>query len=48
MTPFLLPTTPITSLDEYLVTEIGGLGVATSQRLGPAATIEPVSAADCY
>ena len=26
MTTFLLPTTPITSLDEYLATGVGGVG----------------------
>lgn len=45
MTAFLLPEHPITSLDEYLATETGGLGVAAAQRVGPAATIETVAAA---
>ena len=45
MTTFLLPSTPITSLDEYLATDVGGVGVATAQRLGPRATIETVAAA---
>lgn len=39
---FLLPDAPITSLDAYLATDTGGLGVAAAQRLGPAATIEEV------
>ena len=37
MATFLLPTSPITSLDEYLATEPGGLGVAMalSNNLSP-------------
>jgi NADH:ubiquinone oxidoreductase subunit F (NADH-binding) len=42
---FLLPSEPITSLDEYLATETGGLGVAEAQRIGPRAVIERISAA---
>ncbi|MGE3447796.1 MAG: NADH-ubiquinone oxidoreductase-F iron-sulfur binding region domain-containing protein [Microbacteriaceae bacterium] len=45
MTTYLLPTTPITSLDEYLATGVGGVGVATAQRLGPRTTIDTVAAA---
>lgn len=45
MTPSLLPTEPVTSLDAYLASEVGGLGVAAAQRLGPQATIEAISAA---
>jgi NADH:ubiquinone oxidoreductase subunit F (NADH-binding) len=45
MTTFLLPSTPITSLDAYLATDVGGVGVATAQRLGPRATIDAVAAA---
>src|SRR5690349_3032474 len=44
MTPFLLPHQPITTLDEYLATETGGLGVAAAQRLGPAATVDVITA----
>src|SRR5687768_17138463 len=40
---FLLPAEPITSLDAYLGTEVGGLGVEAAQRLGPAATIQAVT-----
>lgn len=40
----LLPSEPITSLDAYLATETGGLGVDAAQRMGPAATIEAVTA----
>lgn len=39
MTSFLLPTETIGSLDEYLSTESGGLGVQRAQRIGPAETI---------
>ena len=39
---FLLPDAPLTSLDAYLATDTGGLGVAAAQRLGPEATIEEV------
>jgi NADH:ubiquinone oxidoreductase subunit F (NADH-binding) len=42
---FLLPPEPITSLDAYLATETGGLGVAEAQRIGPQATIEAIAAA---
>jgi NADH:ubiquinone oxidoreductase subunit F (NADH-binding) len=45
MTTFVLPTTPIASLDEYLATDVGGVGVATAQRLGPRATIDTIAAA---
>jgi NADH-quinone oxidoreductase subunit F len=44
MAPFLLPPEPITSLDGYFATDIGGLGVHRAQELGPAATIEVVIA----
>ena len=36
----LLPHQPMTTIDEYLATDIGGLGVARAQEIGPAATIE--------
>src|SRR5688500_17749735 len=45
MTTFLLPSAPVTSLEEYLATEVGGLGVETAQRLGPRATIDAITAA---
>jgi NADH:ubiquinone oxidoreductase subunit F (NADH-binding) len=45
MTAFLLPSAPITSLDAYLATDIGGLGVNGAQKLGPRATTEMVTAA---
>jgi NADH:ubiquinone oxidoreductase subunit F (NADH-binding) len=45
MTTFLLPSAPISSLDEYLATDVGGVGVATAQSLGPRGTIETIAAA---
>lgn len=45
MTTYLLPTSPVASLEEHLATDVGGVGVATAQRLGPRATIDAVSAA---
>jgi NADH:ubiquinone oxidoreductase subunit F (NADH-binding) len=38
----LLPPAPVSTLDEYLATETGGLGIARAQDLGPAATIDVV------
>jgi NADH-quinone oxidoreductase subunit F len=40
--PFLLPSAPLSSLDEYLATDTGGLGIKRAQEIGPAATIEEV------
>lgn len=40
---FLLPTTPISSLDEYLATAIGGRGLARAREIGPERTIEEIS-----
>jgi NADH:ubiquinone oxidoreductase subunit F (NADH-binding) len=40
---FLLTAGQISSLDEYLATDIGGLGLKRATELGPAATIEEVS-----
>ena len=40
MPVFLLPSEPITSIDAYLATEIGGAGVARAQELGPEATVQ--------
>jgi len=42
MATFLLSGEPITSLDAYLATDAGGLGVERSQELGPVATIDEV------
>ena len=44
MTTFLLPEAPITSLDAYLATDWGGLGVQRAQEIGPVATIDVVAA----
>jgi NADH:ubiquinone oxidoreductase subunit F (NADH-binding) len=44
MSGFLLPAAPIGSLDEWLATEVGGLGVQQAQRLGPEGTIDVVRA----
>ncbi len=41
---YLLPAEPIDSIDAWLATDIGGLGVQAAQRLGPAATIEMITA----
>jgi NADH:ubiquinone oxidoreductase subunit F (NADH-binding) len=43
MTTFLLPPAPIDSLDAWLATDTGGLGVDAAQRAGPAATIDAVT-----
>jgi NADH:ubiquinone oxidoreductase subunit F (NADH-binding) len=43
VTTFLLPPEPIGSLDEWLATDSGGVGVDTAQRIGPAATIELIA-----
>jgi NADH:ubiquinone oxidoreductase subunit F (NADH-binding) len=40
---FLLPPEPVATLDEYLATEIGGLGLARATDLGPAATVDVVA-----
>jgi NADH-quinone oxidoreductase subunit F len=45
MAGLLLPTDPVSSIDEYLATETGGAGVARAQDIGPAATIEEVAKA---
>jgi NADH:ubiquinone oxidoreductase subunit F (NADH-binding) len=44
VTAFLLPPQPVTSLDAYLATDTGGLGVEAAQRLGPKGTIDAVAA----
>jgi NADH:ubiquinone oxidoreductase subunit F (NADH-binding) len=44
MPTFLLPEQPITSFDDYLATETGGLGTKRAQELGPEATIDMVLA----
>ncbi len=42
MPTFLLPASPVSSLDAYLATETGGLGMKRAQEIGPAATIEEI------
>jgi NADH-quinone oxidoreductase subunit F len=42
MPTFLLPDRPVTSLDAYLATETGGLGIERAQQIGPAATVDAV------
>ena len=42
MPTFLLPREPITSLDAYLATETGGLGIKRAQEMGAGATVEAV------
>jgi NADH:ubiquinone oxidoreductase subunit F (NADH-binding) len=42
MTTFLLPREPITSLDAWLATDVGGLGFDAARRLGPAETIDVI------
>lgn len=41
--PFLLTTSPIGSLEEYLATPTGGRGIEVAQRIGPEATVELVT-----
>jgi NADH:ubiquinone oxidoreductase subunit F (NADH-binding) len=41
---FLLPTSPVTSLEQYLAGDVGGSGVAAAQDLGPRATIDVIAA----
>jgi NADH:ubiquinone oxidoreductase subunit F (NADH-binding) len=43
MARFLLPDDPIGSLDEYLATDTGGLGLLRATEMGAAATIDVVS-----
>src|SRR4051812_3675998 len=45
MASFLLPGEPIASLDHYLATEVGGLGLKRAQELGPQQTIAEVTRA---
>ncbi len=40
---FLLPADPITSLDAYLATDVGGLGLDAAQRLGARATVQAIT-----
>ncbi len=45
MTTFLLATEPVTSLDQYLSSDVGGRGIEKAQQLGPGATIDEVTRA---
>src|SRR4051794_18378526 len=45
MAPFLLPREPLRTIDEYLATDVGGLGLRAAQDMGPAATIDTVQRA---
>lgn len=40
MTAFLLPAEPITTVEAYLATEVGGAGIEAARRLGPMGTID--------
>ena len=40
---FLLPQQPITSLDAWLATDVGGLGIEAAQGLGPSGTIDVIA-----
>lgn len=42
MPSFLLPAEPTTSLEAYLATDMGGLGIKRAHQIGPAATIDEV------
>ncbi|HEX2576602.1 MAG TPA: NADH-ubiquinone oxidoreductase-F iron-sulfur binding region domain-containing protein [Aquihabitans sp.] len=42
--PFLLTGPPVTSLAEHLASPVGGRGLATAERIGPAATIAEITA----
>jgi NADH:ubiquinone oxidoreductase subunit F (NADH-binding) len=42
---FLLPDSPLSTLDEWLATDVGGLGLLLAQQYGPEATIEEIEAA---
>jgi len=44
MASYLLPSEPIGSIDEYLATDIGGLGLARARELGAEGTIDLISA----
>jgi NADH:ubiquinone oxidoreductase subunit F (NADH-binding) len=44
MTGFLLPDQPLSTLDEWFATDVGGLGILRAQQFGPEGTIEEVLA----
>src|SRR5262245_10316517 len=43
MERYLLGDAPVQNLDEYLATDVGGLGLARAPDLGPAAAIDEVA-----
>jgi len=43
MAPFLLPDEPVATIDHYLATECGGVGLKRAQELGAAQTIAEVA-----
>ncbi len=45
MTTFLLPAEPVTSLDAYLSTDVGGRGIERAQQMGAHETIAEVGRA---
>lgn len=45
MTTFLLDTDPVTSLDQYLSTAVGGRGIRQAREIGRDATIAEVTQA---
>ena len=45
MPPFLLPAESLPTLDHYLATETGGLGLGRATELGPEATIREITRA---
>lgn len=46
MAPYLLPPAPLESLDAYLATATGGLGIKRAVELGQSATIDEVAASE--
>src|SRR5215510_8041721 len=42
---FLLPSEPVNSLDAYLATDWGGLGIARANEMGPERTIDEITRA---
>ena len=47
MEPYLLADRPLASLDEYLATETGGLGLARAEKLGPAWAVDEITLLVC-
>ncbi len=42
MSDYLIPTEPVTSIEQYLATTDGGRGIEEAHRIGPEATIEMI------